>query len=402
MKRIAIICAAGIGDALITSIAAHALRGRGVEATVFSPHLRGFGRWLEEGEYAPYPEEWAGALRGFDAALLQHDNTPRARAVVALRAAGLPVYVFYTNYRTSKHGPLVEGFDFPFDEGRPMVHNTCRGVRELFGIETRGQSVLRARASLRHRGEARRVLIHPTSTDEAKNWPRERFLQLAKRLEKKGFEPMFLLSPKEREGWEVKAPLFETLADLADAVYEAGAFVGNDSGPAHLASYLSIPLAVICQGRQMPLWSPGWLPPTLIVPPRWVPNIKGMRLREEKWKYFISTRRVLGSLFHALKQNRTNLYYQEEEERAHERHSPPHEEAQSPYRAYGAPDESGRRGICRVDAASSRTSGPSEAAGAQNGQSSPAQRARNAHADQKDSGRAQLGDEKAGAHLRSE
>lgn len=302
MKRIAVICAAGIGDALITSIAAHHLRKRGVEATLFSPHLQGFGRWLEKGTYVGYAEDWAEALRPFDAVLLQHDNTPRARSILGLRRAGLPVYVFYTNYRLSKHGPLSQGFDFPFDEGLPMVENTKAGMEALFGIEAGDRSVLAPPAELLHRKYRQRVLIHPMSTSEDKNWLKERFFSLARKLERQGLEPLFILSPSERGVFpdELPAPRFSTLADLADAIYESGGFIGNDSGPAHLASYLSIPLAVICQGRQMPLWSPGWHAPRLILPPRWVPNIKGMRLRENKWKYFITTKRVLNNFLSTL------------------------------------------------------------------------------------------------------
>lgn len=103
---------------------------------------------------------------------------------------------------------------------------------------------------------------------------------------------MFILSPDERADFP-NAPLFSSLEDLATTIYQSGFLIGNDSGPVHLASYYSIPHIVIAQGRQMPLWSPGWHPPQIIRPPKWVPNVKGMRLREDKWKYFISTKRVL-------------------------------------------------------------------------------------------------------------
>jgi hypothetical protein len=295
MTRIALVCAAGIGDALITSIAAHSLRKKGYQVTVFSRHLMGFGQWLEEGDYRPCAEDWAETLHSFGAVLLQHDNTPRARSIVELRKLGMAVSVFYTNYRLSKHGPLENGYDYPFDDCKTMVDNTCTALQVLFNIESRGQNSLLPPPHLVHRLNNQRVLIHPTSTSEEKNWLRKRFLRLANKLEKRGFEPLFILSPKERAQWpdSLNAHHYPTLADLASAIYESGAFIGNDSGPAHLASYLSIPLAVICQGRQMPLWSPGWHRPLLIQPPQWVPNIKGMRFRENKWKYFVTTKHVL-------------------------------------------------------------------------------------------------------------
>ena len=292
MKNFAVVCADGIGDALITSIAAHTLRKAGHRATVFSTHLKNFGGLLEEGEYLPMAQDWGQALKTFDAVILQHEDTPRAREIISFRKQGVSVYVIYTNYRTSKHGPLALGFDYPVDEGKPMVHNVCQAMQALFGLCANGQNCLPPTLPLTHRKWDKRVLIHPTSTREDKNWLKKRFLKLSHALTHLGYDPMFILSPKEREEWP-DAPLFSSLEELATTVYESGFLIGNDSGPAHLASYYKIPHIVICQGRQMPLWSPGWHPPQIIRPPRWVPNIKGMRLREDKWKHFIPVSRVV-------------------------------------------------------------------------------------------------------------
>lgn len=294
-SNVALVCADGIGDALIASIAAHNLRKEGHTVTVFSPSLQSFGRYLEEGKYLPMAKDWGSALRSFDAVLLQHDETLRAKEIVRLRDSGLPLYIIYTNYRLSKHGPLMEGFDYPVDEQKPMVENMVMAMQKLFSIQATSQNSLRPLCDLSHRKNRKRVLIHPTSTKEEKNWTKRRFLKLAKKLKILDFEPIFILSPHERPSWpqSIDAPFFANLEDLATMVYESGFLIGNDSGPAHIASYFAIPHIVICQGRQMPLWSTGWFLPKLILPPKWAPNLKGMRFREEKWKYLISTARVL-------------------------------------------------------------------------------------------------------------
>jgi len=292
------VCADGIGDALITSVIAHSLRKIGNRATVFSTHLKSFGSLLEEGEYLPMAEDWKKALSPFDAVILQHEDTLRAKQILSLRNQGITVYVIYTNYRTSKHGPLVENLDYPVDEKKPMVYNICHAMRTLFQIEIDGQkNCLQKKLPLIHREHNKRVLIHPTSTREDKNWLKRRFLKLSRQLEKLGYEPMFILSPKERKNFPktIYAPHFPNLEELAKTVYTSGFLIGNDSGPAHLASYYEIPHIVICQGRQMPLWSPGWLTPKIIRPSRWIPNIKGMRLREDKWNFFIPVSRVVRS-----------------------------------------------------------------------------------------------------------
>jgi heptosyltransferase-3 len=303
-KQFAIICAEGIGDGLITSIAAHNLRKQGHLVTLFSPHLHLFGSYLEPGNYLPLPQNFEEALKSFDAIILQFEDSKKAKEILSLRKKGFVIYLIYTNYRLSKHGPLDENFDFPVDETKPMVHNLCNAVKKLFHIEGSSQNCLPPRLETTHRKYQKRVLIHPTSSREDKNWRKKRFLKLGDKLEKLGFEPMFILSPKERTSWpeNINAPHFESLEKLVPVIYESRFFIGNDSGPAHLASYYQIPHIIVAQGRQMPLWSTGWLPPRILTPPRLVPNIKKMRLREEKWAYFISTKRVVSAFLDLLEE----------------------------------------------------------------------------------------------------
>ena len=40
-------------------------------------------------------------------------------------------------------------------------------------------------------------------------------------------------------------------------------------------------------------WRPGWLQGPLLLPPKWTPNIKGLRLRENKWQFFVPVSKVL-------------------------------------------------------------------------------------------------------------
>lgn len=297
--NIAVVCASGIGDALITSIASHHLHTLGHTVTTFHRHLPSFGRWLEPGSYQPLEENALSLLHSFDAVLLQHDNTPKAYQIVSLRKTGLPIYVFYTTYRETKHGPLLSGFDIPFDPKKTMVENTCQGVSALFGQTASLQNSLSPPPGLIHRKYNRRILLHPTSGDPNKNWLKSRYIRLATRLETLGFHPLFLLSPKERGAWPMNAPLLPTLEDLASFIYESDGFIGNDSGPSHLASYLSIPHLTLRPNRQT-LWIPGWHSGEHLMPSRWIPNIKGFRLRDQKWQYFITTRTIENKFKHTI------------------------------------------------------------------------------------------------------
>lgn len=295
MSRFAVICATGIGDALILSIASHHLRTLGHEVTTFSRHLPSFGRWLEPGGYLPLPADWASVLTSFDAIVLQHENSLIARQIVSLRASGQKVYVLYTNYLYTKHGALLDGLDYPYNHTETMVDNTCQAMSKLFGGAVTMHNGLFPPPYLVHRKYDRRILIHPTSGSAARNWPREKFIKLAKKIKQLSYHPTFIVSPEEQQDWNSEdAPVLTTLEDLASLIYESGGFIGNDSGPGHLASYLSIPHLIISgQANHMQLWRPGWHRGEIVLPPRWVPNFKGFRIRENKWKYFISTNDVL-------------------------------------------------------------------------------------------------------------
>lgn len=304
MTKIAVVCALGMGDALILSITSHHLAQTGFDATICNAHIGGFGRWLKGAKTAPQPP-LGDLLPEYETVLVQHDNTPRCRTLVAgRRARGLATYVFYTNYRTSKHGPLLAPYDFPFDETIPMVANVIEGTKRLFRIpHVTSDNGFRPPEGLLHRRHIRRIAIHPTSADPQKNWLKPRFFALAEKLRKEGLHPTFLVSPQERPAWleaeqrGFDLPLLPTLEDLASTLYESGGFIGNSSGLSHIASLLRIPHAILSpQERNMRLWQPGWLPGTLILPPKWVPNLKGFRLKEQYWKHFITVKRVLANI----------------------------------------------------------------------------------------------------------
>lgn len=94
-------------------------------------------------------------------------------------------------------------------------------------------------------GDSRTVLIHPGSGGKHKIWPAERFASLASRLRARGFEVKIVLGEVERERFSTtevrqlessaKTESCETLIRLYELIRSAGVFVGNDSGPAHLA-----------------------------------------------------------------------------------------------------------------------------------------------------------------------
>ena len=105
--------------------------------------------------------------------------------------------------------------------------------------------------------DGRAVLIHSGAGQPVRVWPLERYRRLAVRLREKTFSVQVACDPDQRDWWlragesGVKTPV--TVAELIGLIDRAGAFVGNDSGPGHLAAFCSVPTFTLF-GPQLPEW----------------------------------------------------------------------------------------------------------------------------------------------------
>ena len=290
--KVAIVCAAGIGDALLMQICAKALQTRGMETVTFSKHLPSLASWFPGFCFAPNPTE--EILSSFDAIVLQYDNTPRAQKIRALNKS---VYTFYGDYQSEKHGALRPGQDAVFDPKLCMAENIANAVSVVFPGSTKDlANGLVAPTTLIHRAYPRRIAIHPTSSASEKNWRKTSFLHLRDLLARAGWEPVFIVPPEEASAWN--SPTLPTLADLAAFLYESGGFIGNDSGPGHLASNLGLSTLIIGPSQShLTYWRPGWKKGEIVYPPQWVNQFKLSRVN---WKYFVSVNQVF-KIFNKLK-----------------------------------------------------------------------------------------------------
>lgn len=78
----------------------------------------------------------------------------------------------------------------------------------------------------------RKVIIHPGASKRERAWPVERFLRVAEDLAGKGLEVQFV-SGEPICG--VRALVQPSLREFAELLRNCALFVGNDSGPLHLA-----------------------------------------------------------------------------------------------------------------------------------------------------------------------
>lgn len=110
------------------------------------------------------------------------------------------------------------------------------------------------------------IIIHPGSGSPQKCWPVESFLQLADALGAAGRACKFILGEVELERWpadvirriESTAPTARpnSYVELLTELRGGSAFVGNDSGPGHLAGIIGMPTVILFGPTDPSIWKP--------------------------------------------------------------------------------------------------------------------------------------------------
>ena len=101
------------------------------------------------------------------------------------------------------------------------------------------------------------VLIHTGAGQPVRVWPLEHYQRLAARLRREKIQTQIACDPDQRAWWlragEAKVATPSTVTELLALIDQAGAFIGNDSGPGHLAAFCGVPTFTIF-GPQLPEW----------------------------------------------------------------------------------------------------------------------------------------------------
>ncbi len=218
--------------------------------------------------------------RGYDLAINLSGGTTGAMLAIA---SGAPVRVGFAGYRspwlancrvTSSHDvwrrtdvhtvehqlALVAGIGVPVASAGPTSLRTTETARAAI-------AELLAEVGLEPGAYA---VLHPEASLETKRWPEERFAQLASDLyETHGLRAVTIGKDASIVGRAAGADgvvmadlsLSETMA----LVEHAALFVGNDSGPAHVAAAFARPVVVIFGSSNSELWRPWSSAPWRIV-----------------------------------------------------------------------------------------------------------------------------------------
>lgn len=106
------------------------------------------------------------------------------------------------------------------------------------------------------------VLIHPFASAPDKAWPAGRFAEVARHLRKHGeLEPVILCGPIDDPSAFTDFTTIRNapLREVKSAIGSASLFIGNDSGPAHMAAASGIPVVVLFGPSDRTVWAP-WRP----------------------------------------------------------------------------------------------------------------------------------------------
>ena len=323
--HIAVVPSMGLGDSLVYLVIASNLASAGYRVTMLSNHLASFAAWLPNLEMLPFPavDDTLGIADAYDLVLSDCGSITTSaasdRGMLAERFVFVgtlrvdPAYI--KDHRTrlkQRVGPnkaevmarlatCAGPMRVLHDDSVSMVDQAVAFCQLKLGLESASADPgFIMPSTLKARRNSLRVMLHPSSYNEKKNWPHQKYLKLARRLRLQGYDPQFVISPKElalwspRLGQEFPIPRFANARELAAYLYESGYVIGNDSGVGHLASALGVPVLTLFRKRRDGFcWRPGW-GRNLVVRP-----VLSVGAFKNSWKRFLSVGRV-EKAFHLL------------------------------------------------------------------------------------------------------
>lgn len=278
MKNLAVVCNTGLGDLILFERIAHALVCAGHSVCVYGNYWDKFSNWYPNTRFEKCPEDIEDPESVF---WNKHEGYIFQEYAPGSHVKKDNIWVLGENYR-QKHQSWLSHQEF--------------FLKSVFGLENPQLiSSMKPPEGLFYRKNMTQVVIHPTSLKEEKNWPSEKFIQLAQELVLGGYQPVFCVAENEKTFWQIKLKplnlplLVIPLKDLAAVIYESGYFIGNDSGIAHMAPALGIPsLKIFDRTSRALFWSGGWHNARSVTP--W--PIPTRYLRIKYWKACLSVSRV--------------------------------------------------------------------------------------------------------------
>ena len=187
-------------------------------------------------------------------------------------------------------GRLMEGKSSPV----AIIDSTVLYCQKKLGLKNCSKKIdLTIPDGLQFRKNKRTILIFPTSLSPRKEYSVSGFKNLAKLLIQQDYNPLFIVTPDQLNKYSTIYNKFDVtscknISELTSLVYESAVVISNDSGGAHLASFLNIPNIVITRRTgnfgYRPSFNDGY-----VVTPYFQFKFLGKRI----WSPFIRNKKIL-------------------------------------------------------------------------------------------------------------
>lgn len=148
------------------------------------------------------------------------------------------------------------------------VHTAEHLASATFWLGVPKQEIPRARLIVADPPPDRRpyAVIHPFAARPDKAWPVARFLEVARNL---NLDPIFLAGPTDDlTPFENFQTARESLRITKSLISGASLFIGNDSGPAHIAAAFGIPVVVLFGPSDPVTWAPWRTESQILISPQ--------------------------------------------------------------------------------------------------------------------------------------
>ena len=260
--RIAVIRLRSMGDCVLTTPALALLKAHRPDVrigVVVEERFRGVFEGNPDVDEILAPQ--VGAIAGWRPYLTLnlHGGTRSMWMTAASRATfragfGHHVHSFVYNVKIPRAQEIL-GVERP-------VHTAEHLASAMFFLGVPPVEIPRAKLSAGQSTEAlpaQYAVLHPFASAPEKGWPMDRFVAVARHLrDRAGLVPVVLAGPADdASAWaEFRVYRNAPLSKVKSVMAGAQLFVGNDSGPAHIAAAFEVPVVVLFGPSNPETWAP--------------------------------------------------------------------------------------------------------------------------------------------------
>lgn len=267
--RVLVVRLRSLGDCVLTTPAVHLLHAHRPDLQIGVVVEDRFAQ-LFEGNPAVakiLPPYWKAVL-GFGAKLtLNYHGGSRSTLLTALSLARWRAGFGHYRQRWVYNLSIPRAQEILGEER--TVHTAEHLASAMFYLGVPRTEIPRAELFVERRTSSRPyAVIHPLASAAAKAWPAERFVAIARSLrEDRGLEPVVIGGPGEDLSAfaEFDQMAGAELREVKWLMSGASVFVGNDSGPAHMAAAFGVPVVALYGSSDPVIWAP-WRTRSEVVP----------------------------------------------------------------------------------------------------------------------------------------